>query len=61
MMIRLLAGDAAITGSIAFAAEGPEGTVGFRAGRALGAVVPAASAARQRRLTGKRKPSDFLA
>ena len=61
MMIRLVAGDAAITGHVAFTAEGQEGTVGFQAGRALGAVVPAASAARQRRLTGKRRPSAFLA
>jgi hypothetical protein len=61
MMIGLLAGDAAITGHVVFAAEGQEGTVGFQAGRALGAAVPAASAARQRRLTGKRRPSAFLA
>ena len=43
-----LAGDATVADHVALAFAVPEGAVGFRAGVALGAVVPTASSVRRR-------------
>ena len=43
-----LVGDAAVADHVALAFAVPEGAVGFRAGVALGAVVPTASSVRRR-------------
>ena len=48
-----LAGDAAVVGYVGLAFAVPEGAVGFRAGGALAAVTPIASAVRRQNVRAR--------